>query len=93
MAMKMGKTIKLASWWYPSTVSVSSVWWFLYFTVLYFLPWIPARFNYTKEVVLGPLMVPWFVWTWVICNALTILGMFALYRHLASTGFFENNRD
>lgn len=84
------RTIKLPSWWYPSEIPVSWLGWVLYFTVLYFSVWIPGKYNYTTEIHLGPLMIPWFVWTWVCVNLLTIGGLFVLYQCLKREGHFDS---
>ncbi|MCL6560427.1 MAG: hypothetical protein K6U74_16870 [Firmicutes bacterium] len=86
-------TVKLPSWWYPSEVAGKWVGWVLYFAALYLSVWIPGKFNYTTEVNLGPLMIPWFVWTWIFVNALTIVGLFVLYRQLKSEGLLDSKEE
>ncbi|MCS7233741.1 MAG: hypothetical protein N3C62_06820 [Synergistetes bacterium] len=83
------KTIKLPESFYPSEIPSFLVGWIIYFAFLYFLVWIPGKFNYTTELSLGPFMIPWFVWTWIIVNILTIVGMIILYFQLKKSGLLE----
>jgi len=81
--------IRLPESFHPSEMPRFIVWWIIYFAVLYFLVWIPGKFNYTNELFLGPLLIPWFVWTWIIVNILTIVGSFIMYLQFKSYGLFE----
>lgn len=82
--------IKLPESFHPPEIPRFLVGWITYFAVLYFLVWIPGKFNYTTEPHLGPLLIPWFVWTWIIVNVLTIVGMIIMYFHFKSKGLFES---
>jgi len=64
--------------------------WIIYFCVLYFVLMIPTPLTYTKELYLGPLGMPLFVWGWIIDNFLVILGMFIFYAEAKRRGLIED---
>jgi len=64
--------------------------WAVYFCVLYFILMIPTPFTYTKEIYLGPLGIPLFVWAWAIDNILVILSMFVFYAEAKRRGLIED---
>jgi len=51
---------------------------------------LPTPFTYTREIYLGPLGIPIFVWAWAIDNILVILGMFVFYAEAKRRGLIED---